>query len=228
MTNDEVTEARNDNGLAEALRRAAEEVVDAPETKRLLDAYDDAPPSTPPWVVEVRNDGHEDRAWTLSAPEAAVADLAVLFDVDDGVEADANAIAAAVNNYRRLLVSNRALHVLLAHAEGGRLLAVQKYEAAREAWLGTREEMGEYVAGLAEAFDSLRSSMVTMPQDWALDHRAAWQYGIVVGWGDALPVVAARHGWDDATVARLRRMREAVATAKRDADEAAAAKGGAA
>ena len=70
---------------------------------------------------------------------------------------------------------------------------------------------GKELDAVREARESLRASMVTMPHDWALDHRFAWQYGIVVGWGEALPVVAARHGWDEATVARLTRLRAALA-----------------
>lgn len=79
-------------------------------------------------------------------------------------------------------------------------------DAAGQAW-----ERAE----LAAALDSLNASMVTMPHDWATDHRFAWQYGILVGWGPADETVAARHRWDAETVARLRRFRAAVARFER-------------
>lgn len=64
---------------------------------------------------------------------------------------------------------------------------------------------------LASIFQSIRASMVTMPHDWRSDHRFAWQYAILVGWGDtALAEVATRHRWDDVTLARLRGYRAVV------------------
>lgn len=106
---------------------------------------------------------------------------------------------------------NRAANVCAWLAREGFLRAVKRdgkrtvYEAV------TQTEAVTVPPALAEALDSLRASMVTQPQAFALDHRSAWQYGIVVGWGDSLDAVAARHQWDAATVARLRRLRDAVA-----------------
>ena len=65
-------------------------------------------------------------------------------------------------------------------------------------------------ADIREALDSARTVMATSPRDMALDDDDAWVYGIIVGWGDALPEVAAKHKWADQDVARLRRMRAAV------------------
>lgn len=64
-------------------------------------------------------------------------------------------------------------------------------------------------------FDSLESAIAFDVRDWSLDRRDAWIYAIVVGWEsddpdddfNAMESVAAKHGWDEETVARLRRLR---------------------
>ena len=56
---------------------------------------------------------------------------------------------------------------------------------------------------------SMAHCMAVHSRDWGLDHRDAWLYGIVCGWGDALQGVAERHSWDEATVERLQRLRAA-------------------
>lgn len=77
---------------------------------------------------------------------------------------------------------------------------------------------------LREALDSIESVTAGDPRDWAAYYRDAWLYGIVHGWGceregcdhsdpevceDAMPEVAARHGWTDDDAARLQRYRDA-------------------
>lgn len=63
--------------------------------------------------------------------------------------------------------------------------------------------------GRLDPFESLRNAIVVHPRDWAADYRDAWIYGVIVGWGDALPEVAALHDWSDAAVVRLRTLRAA-------------------
>lgn len=66
--------------------------------------------------------------------------------------------------------------------------------------------------GLAAALESLVTSYAHDPRDWSLYDRDAWTYGIVCGWSDepgAMEEVAALHGWDAETVARLERLHRA-------------------
>lgn len=65
---------------------------------------------------------------------------------------------------------------------------------------------------------SLACSVSFHPRDWGLDHRDAWIFGIVCGWGDALPEVARRHKWSDQTVERLQRLRMAAISASHTPD----------
>jgi hypothetical protein len=76
---------------------------------------------------------------------------------------------------------------------------------------------------LYSAVDSAKSTMVFSSQDWGGAPDFAWLYGIFVGWpddptggdvdqdGGAMQELAARFGWSDADVERLRRLRAAVA-----------------
>lgn len=63
---------------------------------------------------------------------------------------------------------------------------------------------------LIEVFDSIAAAIDFHSRDWSIDHRDAWIYGIVVGWGDALDEVAARHKWSPMAVERLRKRRATV------------------
>jgi hypothetical protein len=79
-------------------------------------------------------------------------------------------------------------------------------------------------AVLREALSRCGSMMATDPRDWAVEHRDAWLYGLFCGWdceddhthddvcgdGAAMREIAARHGWADETVARLRAYRTAI------------------
>ena len=55
-------------------------------------------------------------------------------------------------------------------------------------------------------WESLRLALAQSSRDWSTAGVDAWIWGIVHGWGEALDDVAARHGWDAETVARLRRL----------------------
>ena len=65
---------------------------------------------------------------------------------------------------------------------------------------------------LSEAIDSMRATVARMSRDMASDHRDAWVYGILFGWGDAaLAELAKQHGWTFDEVAKLRRLSAAIA-----------------
>ena len=66
---------------------------------------------------------------------------------------------------------------------------------------------------LSAAIDSLVACLSFDPRDWGAERRDAWLYGILVGWGDALPEVAARHGWSSVDVMRLTRYHTAIVAA---------------
>lgn len=63
-------------------------------------------------------------------------------------------------------------------------------------------------APIENPFESISNTVAFWPGDWAQDKRLAWLYGIVSGWDEAIEEVAAKHGWDTGTVARLQRLRE--------------------
>ncbi|MGG4444532.1 hypothetical protein [Brevibacillus fortis] len=63
---------------------------------------------------------------------------------------------------------------------------------------------------LQEALESLHTTLVFDPSDWAVSNRKAWIYGIVIGWGDVLESVAKAIGWTDETVERLKKYHNAV------------------
>jgi hypothetical protein len=81
----------------------------------------------------------------------------------------------------------------------------------------------EKLTDLYSALDSASTVMALSSQDWGAAGDFAWLYGIFVGWdndptggdvdqdGGALDELATRFRWDAETVARLRRLRAAVA-----------------
>jgi hypothetical protein len=76
---------------------------------------------------------------------------------------------------------------------------------------------------LYSALDSVKSTMAVSARDWGAAPDLAWLYGIFVGWSDdptggdvdqgggAMQELAARFGWSDADVERLRQLHAAVA-----------------
>lgn len=62
--------------------------------------------------------------------------------------------------------------------------------------------------------ESIRSLLATDSRDWGEDRGDAWLWGIVMGWDDedlecsAMELIARKHDWDEATVARLRLLHE--------------------
>lgn len=79
------------------------------------------------------------------------------------------------------------------------------------------------LADLYAALDSAHTTMALSSQDWGTSRDFAWLWGIFVGWdadpddlvddgvGDAMSELAARFGWSEADVERLRRLHAAVA-----------------
>lgn len=64
---------------------------------------------------------------------------------------------------------------------------------------------------LADALQSLHTTMVFDPRDWGRDRRDSWRYAIIVGWPDeAMEEQAEKHHWSEADVARLQEMHRAV------------------
>lgn len=61
---------------------------------------------------------------------------------------------------------------------------------------------------------SLVNTLAFDPRDWSINRRDAWLWGIICGWDsddpneDPMSEVAARHGWNDETVAQLRLLHE--------------------
>lgn len=84
----------------------------------------------------------------------------------------------------------------------------------------------DQLAAAREALNSVHRTMAHDSRDWALNRRDAWLYAILIGWtceddhphdddcmgDDPLTETAARHRWDEDTVARLHTYRAAIAT----------------
>lgn len=77
---------------------------------------------------------------------------------------------------------------------------------------------------LREALVSAGNVLAFSANDWGKYSRDAWLYGILLGWDDedgepdaydTMSDMAARHGWSDAEVAKLRRLRAAVVAVTR-------------
>lgn len=87
-------------------------------------------------------------------------------------------------------------------------------EFERDAAIADAAGLRAIVDVMRDALDSVRATMTTDPREWAAQKRDAWAYGVLVGWGGALPIVAAQHGWPAADVDRLRRYAAAVCAAR--------------
>ena len=82
--------------------------------------------------------------------------------------------------------------------------------------------MSEQPAPLTEVFESLGLLVGTNSRDWGARWDDAWLYAILCGWDceqtehdetcthGAMEEMAAKFGWDDDTVAKLRRYRATV------------------
>lgn len=59
-----------------------------------------------------------------------------------------------------------------------------------------------------DPLESLDTVIAFSVDDWGASRAMAWVYGIICGWEEAMPEVAARFGWSDSAVARLQRLHE--------------------
>jgi hypothetical protein len=99
-------------------------------------------------------------------------------------------------------------HALLAHIDA-QAKRIEESEAER--------------AVLAEAIDSAGKAIAFSSADWGADKRQAWVYGIILGWDrdddgeeTAMGELAAKFGWDEANVARLRKYHKAIAALRKE------------
>jgi len=53
---------------------------------------------------------------------------------------------------------------------------------------------------------ALRNLLAFDSRDYSINRRDAWLYGIIMGWDRSMDEIAARHGWNEQAVARLRRL----------------------
>lgn len=79
------------------------------------------------------------------------------------------------------------------------------------------QQLRDTVSAAQKAVDSAGTALAFSPRDWGADHRDAWVYAILLGWGceddhehddvcegdAALTEIADQHRWDEATVARV-------------------------
>ena len=73
--------------------------------------------------------------------------------------------------------------------------------------VGNYEKDNEMAVG--DPRESAAACMAASPRDWSLDHRDAWLWGIVCGWGEeALHHLAKKHNWNENTVSRLCELRK--------------------
>lgn len=74
--------------------------------------------------------------------------------------------------------------------------------------------MAEREDSTTNPIDSLRAAMATDPRDWSVNKTDAWLWAIIMGWDEALPEVAARHGWTIGDASRLFELHEAFCRAE--------------
>jgi hypothetical protein len=66
-----------------------------------------------------------------------------------------------------------------------------------------------YIDGQEDPHESLDTTLAFSVDDWGATRAMSWVWGIVCGWDDdAMAEQAAKHGWDEATTARLNRLHE--------------------
>jgi hypothetical protein len=72
-----------------------------------------------------------------------------------------------------------------------------------------------------DPFKALRATLATSSNDWGSARDFAWIWGIVCGWsdedGDAYPALAAKFGWSEAQVQRLKELHAAFEAAAKEA-----------
>lgn len=113
--------------------------------------------------------------------------------------------------------SLRELYEAIEDTEHDRAETRDAAQAMFKAWDWHRQALG----GVSTAIASVCNTMVTDPRDWAADRRDAWLWGVLIGWGckkqhdhddqcggdSALKEAAAKHGWNEYRIARVRELR---------------------
>jgi hypothetical protein len=95
--------------------------------------------------------------------------------------------------------ARQALEAAIAAAVAEALKPGESVEKA-EAWSWPRQA--------DDPLASIKTAIACHSRDWSLHYRDAWIYGVVCGWGEALPEIAERHGWSAAEVSRLERLHD--------------------
>lgn len=108
-------------------------------------------------------------------------------------------VARAIEAAFSAMTGCRDVTILVVQADGTEV-ALPSYEQALAQFA--------VIGAAGDALVSLMSTMATSARDWSASNDVAWLYGIVCGWDDsALPEVAARHGWHEPKIERLRTLR---------------------
>lgn len=64
---------------------------------------------------------------------------------------------------------------------------------------------------------SLSNTIAFRAKDYSLNHHDAWVYGIVLGWDEpSYKELQQKHGWTDADISRLKRLRSIYKKMQRD------------
>lgn len=67
--------------------------------------------------------------------------------------------------------------------------------------------------------ESARTALAFWSGDASANSRIAWIYGILLGWGEALPEVAKTHGWGEEDMDRLQRLHKRAMAMRKDNDD---------
>lgn len=62
------------------------------------------------------------------------------------------------------------------------------------------------MSDLENPFTSIHDTICFDSKDYSLNHRDAWLYGIIVGWGDSLDGISKKHNWSVEMTERLKRL----------------------
>ncbi len=84
---------------------------------------------------------------------------------------------------------------------------INQLKAALSASVEREGRLELIISDKQEVLDSLAGCIVSQPRDFSLDHKDAWLYWILLGWGDAEKEILKKHNWDKEAVLRLKRLR---------------------
>lgn len=152
---------------------------------------------------------HARDAWRAHADDA----LAVRDDELDRLRAENAELRRDHDEDREQLAEMRATITRLRSKRADVVDKLNEADEENARLTVERDALAQMVAGLERL-------LTTSARDWGQDRVDAWLYAVLVGWDceeahepcddAAMREVAQLHGWDDATVAKARRYREAV------------------